>query len=161
MTGDKFLPELHLKQTGFTYSTCGPFTKHCDRIQKFRETGNLRHLYGNALDKACFANNSEYSYSKDLRKRTISDKVLRDKVYEIARERNYDGYQRALTSMVYMFFVKKAGSEITVNKELTEELHKPVIEKIKRRKVYERFKDNVWAADLAEMGPLSTKNKRV
>ena len=52
-TGEKFMTELHLKQPGFTYSTSGPFTKHHERIQKFRETGNLKHLYRNGLDKAC------------------------------------------------------------------------------------------------------------
>ena len=55
LTGDKFIPELHLKQPGFTYSACGPFTKHLERIQKIRETGYLKHLYRNQLDKACFA----------------------------------------------------------------------------------------------------------
>ena len=54
LTGDKFMPELHLKHPEFTYSDCGPFTKHCERIQKFRETGNLKHLYKNELDKALF-----------------------------------------------------------------------------------------------------------
>ena len=53
LTGDKFMPELHLKQPEFTYSACGPFTKHCERIQQFREMGNLKHLYRNELDKAC------------------------------------------------------------------------------------------------------------
>ena len=96
LTGDKFMPELHLKQPGFTYSTCGPITKHCERIQKFRETDNLRHLYGNELDKACFAYNAPYSDSKDLAKRTISDKILRDRPYAIARNCNHGGYQRAL-----------------------------------------------------------------
>ena len=52
MTGEKFIPKLHLRQPGFTYSACGPFTKHCERIQKFRETDNLKHLYGNELGKA-------------------------------------------------------------------------------------------------------------
>ena len=50
LTGDKFMPELHLKQPGFTYSACGAFTKHRKRIQKFRETGNFKHLYRNELD---------------------------------------------------------------------------------------------------------------
>ena len=54
---------------------------------------------------------------------------------------------------------KKTGSEVGVNEELAEELHKPVIKKFKRRKVYSRFKDNIWAADLAEMGSLSSKIK--
>ena len=49
LTGDKFIPELHLKQPGFTYSACGPFTKYRERIQKFRETGNFKHLYRNEL----------------------------------------------------------------------------------------------------------------
>ena len=55
LTGDKFMSELYLKQPGFTHSACGSFTKHCERIQKFRETDNLKHLYRNELDKACFA----------------------------------------------------------------------------------------------------------
>ena len=65
------MPKLHLKQPGFTYSACGPFNKHCERIQKFKETGNLKHLYRNELDKACFVHDAAYSDSKDLAKRTI------------------------------------------------------------------------------------------
>ena len=77
MTGDKFIPELHLKQPGFTYRACGPFTKDRERRQKFRKTGSLKHLYRNELDKACFAHDAAYSDSKDLVKRTISDKILK------------------------------------------------------------------------------------
>ena len=66
LTGDKFMPEFHLKQPGFTYSACRPFTKHRERIQKFRETGNLKHLYRNELYKACFAHDAASSESKDL-----------------------------------------------------------------------------------------------
>ena len=95
------MPELHLKQPGFTYSACGPFTKHRERIQKFRETGNLKHLYRNELDKACFAHNTAYSESKDLAKRTVSDKTLINRAYEIVRSCGYDGYQRTLVNMVY------------------------------------------------------------
>ena len=78
LTGDKSMPELHLRQPGFTYSTCGPFTKHCERIQKFRETGNLKGIYNDELDKACFSHDTAYSDSKDLDNRTasISDKIL-------------------------------------------------------------------------------------
>ena len=129
LTGDKFMPELHLKQLEFTYSACGPFTKNCERIQKFRETGNLKHLYRNELDKACFAHDTAYSDCKDLAKRTILDKILKDRAHEIARNRNYDGYSRALASMVYTFFDQKAGSGISVNEKLAEELHKPIIMK--------------------------------
>ena len=67
--------KLHWKQPGFTYSACGPFTKHWERIKKFRETGNLKHLYRNQLDKVCFVHDTVYSESKDLAKRTISDKI--------------------------------------------------------------------------------------
>ena len=63
--------------------------------------------------------------------------------------------------MFYQFFDKKTGSGISVNEPLAEELHKPVIKKLKTRKVYARYKDNIWAADLAEMGSLSSKNKNV
>ena len=87
LTGDKFMPNWHLKQLGFTYNACGPFTKHCERIQKFKETGNLKHLCRNQLDKACFAHDPAYCDSKDLSKRTISDDILKDRAYEIARNR--------------------------------------------------------------------------
>ena len=89
----------------------------------------------------------------------ISDKILKGRDYEIARNRNYDGCQRALASMIYKSFDKETGSRISVNEQLAEELQKPVIKKHKRRKVYARFKDKIWAADLAEMGSLSSKNK--
>ena len=71
MTGDKFMPELHLKQPGFTYMACVSFTEHHERIQKFRETGNLKHLYRNELDKTCFTHDAAYSDSKDSAKTTI------------------------------------------------------------------------------------------
>ena len=88
-------------------------------------------------------------------------KILKDRAYQIARNRNYDGYQRALASMIYKFFDKKKGSDITVNEQLVEELHKPIIKKVKRRRVYTRFKGSIWAVDLAEMESLSTNNKIV
>ena len=155
------MPELHLKEPRFTFSAYGLYTNHCERIQKSRETGNLKHLYRNELNKACFAHDAAYCDSKDLAKRTISDKILKDRAYEIARNRGYDGYQRALASMVYKFFDKKTGSGASVNEQLAEEVHKQVTKKFKRRKVYARFKDNIWAADLAEMESLSSKNKNV
>ena len=128
------MPEMHLKQTGFTYSACGPFTKYCKRIQKFKEAGNLKYLYRNELGKTCFAHDAAYSDSKDLAKEAIWDKILTDRAYEIARNHKYHGYQRALASMIYKIFDEKTGSEVSVNEELAEELHKPVIKKIKRRK---------------------------
>ena len=130
------------------------------RIQKIREAGKLKHLYKNKLDKACCAHDAAYSDSKELAKITISDKILKDRAYEIATNHNYKGYQRALTSMVYKCFDKKIRSGISVNEQLAEELHKPVIIKLKK-KVYARFKDYILAANLAEMGSLPSKNKNV
>ena len=95
-TGDKFIPRLHLKHPGFTYSAGGPFTKHCERIQKFRKTSNLKHLYRNELEKACFAHDAAYSDSKYLAKRTSSDKILKNRASKVARNCNYDGCKRAL-----------------------------------------------------------------
>ena len=100
LNGNKLLPELHLKQLGFTYSACGPLTKHGDRIQKFREWGNLKHLYRNELGKACFVHNARNSDCKRLPKR---DTVFQIRYWKIQLMK-YDGYQRALASMVYNFF---------------------------------------------------------
>ena len=113
MVGDKFIPEVHLRQpargalhAGFTYSACGPFTKNKERIQKFKETGDTSYIYKNELDKACFQHDMAYGDFKDLAKRTAADKVLRDKAFKIASDQKYDGYQRGLASMVYKFFDK-------------------------------------------------------
>ena len=114
LTRDKFMLELYLKQPRFTYNACGPFTKQGERIQEFRKTDNLKHLYRNELDKASFAHDG------NLAKRTISDKILKDRAYEVARNRNYNGYQRPLASMVYKFFDKKTRSGISVNEQLAE-----------------------------------------
>ena len=101
---DKFMPEMHLKQPGFTCSACGPFTQNKERIEKFMQTGNTDFIYRNELDKACFQHDMAYGKTKDLVERTQSDKVLKDKAFEIASNPNYDGYQRELASMVYNFF---------------------------------------------------------
>ena len=130
LTGYKFLPELHVKQLRFTYFPSGTFTKHRERTQKFRKKRNLKHFYRNELDKASFAYDEAYSDTKDLAKRTISDKVLKDKVYYRARICNFDGYQRVLASRVYKSFDKKTRPEISVNEQLAEVLHKPASKKL-------------------------------
>ena len=120
------------------------------------------------LIKLVFQHDSAYADYKDLINRTKSDKILRDKAYNIASNPEYDGYQRGLASMVYKFFDKKSmGSG--VKKDMTkssslilaDELHKPVIRKFKKIKVYLQFKDNVWGVDLADMQSLSKKNKGI
>ena len=106
LAGDKFMPEMHLRQPGFTCSASGPFTENKERIQKFKETGDLRYNYRNKSDKAYFQHDMAYGDFKDLTKRTAADKVLRDKA-NIAKDLKYDEYQRGLASMVYKFFDKK------------------------------------------------------
>ena len=126
---DKFLPEMHLKQSGFTDSACGPFTKNKEIIEKFMQTGNTDFIHKNELDKACFQHDMAYGKSKDLVKRIQSDKILKDETFKTASNPKYDYYQRGLVSMVYKFFDKKSkGSGIFANEpnyELANELHKP------------------------------------
>ena len=118
LAGDKFMPEMHLKKPGFTYSACGPFTKNKERIQKFKETGDASYIYKNELDKTCFQNDMAYGDFKDVKRRTASDKVLRDKAFNITKNPKYDGYQRGLASMVYNFFDKKSKGSGIANNEI-------------------------------------------
>ena len=180
LAGDKFMPEMHLRQPQFVYSACGPFTRHKERIKEFKRTGDTRYIYRNELDKACFQHDSAYTDHKDLINRTEADTVLRDKAYDIASNPEYDGYQRGLASMIYKFFDKKSmaepsslertGSGIATagpsalarsSSLLADELHKPIINKFNKRKVYSQFKDNIWGVDLADMQSLSRKNKGI
>ena len=124
-----------------------------ERIQKFKETGDSRYIYQNERDKACFQHDMTYGNFKNLTRRTSSDKILRDKAFNIANNPKYGGYQRGLASMVYKFFDKKTSggtvkNENISNKELAEELHKPIIRKFNKRKVQSPFIDNIWGADL-------------
>ena len=146
LTADKFMPETHLKDLKVgTYSACGRFTRHKDRINKFIQTGNTNCIYKNELYKACFAQDTAYNDFKDIKNRTAADKILRDKAYEIAKYPKYYGSQRGLASMAYKCFDKKtAGSgvkSIPQNEQLAEELHKTIIRKLKKRRVYSAFKD--------------------
>ena len=99
---------------------------------------------------------------KRLVKRTQSDKVFKNKAFKIASNPKY-GYQRGLASMVYKFFDKKSSGSGIANKnyQLANELHKPIIRKFKKRKVYSSFRDNIWGVDLADMQSLSRYNKGI
>ena len=97
LLGDEFVPEMHVRQPGFTESACGPFTKNKKRIQKFKEKEEIQDIYENEFDKACFKHNMAYGDFKDLPRRT-------DKAFNIAETPTYDEYQRGLASMVYNFF---------------------------------------------------------
>ena len=110
------MPEMHLKQPGYTYSDCRPFTKNKERIKIFKETGDTKYIYRNELDKACFQHDMAYGDFKDLARRTASDKVLRDKAFNIAKNPKYDGYQRGLASMVYKFLIKSREVVVLIMK---------------------------------------------
>ena len=146
LAGNKFMPEMHLKQPGFTYSACGPFTRNKERIEKFMQIGNTDFIYKNELDKACFQHDMAYGKSKDLATRTQSDQVLRDKMFKTASDPKYDGYQQGLVSLVYKFFDKKSsesGIATEPNYQFTNELHRQIIRKFKRWKVYLSFRENI------------------
>ena len=142
LAGDKFMPEMHLKQLGITYNACRPITKNKERIQKFKETGDTSHIYKKELDKTCFQYDMAYGDFKDLKRRTFSDKVFRDKAFNIAENPKYDEYQRGLASIVYNFFDKKskgsgvANNEIKQNLQLTKELHKLIIRNFKKNTLF-------------------------
>ena len=112
-----------------------------------------------------------YGDFKDWARRTASDKVLRDKAFNIAKNSKYGGYQRSFASMVYKFFYKKSASVtdksakgggvnnvIKQNEQLAEKLHKPIITKLEKIKAYSSFKQNIWGADLADMQLMSKFN---
>ena len=132
---DRYMPEMHLKQPGFTYSACWSFTKNKGRIHKFRGTGDTSYIYKKELNKACFQHDMAHGDFKDIKRRTASDKILTDNAFNIAKNPKYGGYQRGIASMVYKFFDKKstgsgvANNDIKQNLQLAKELHKPIIRK--------------------------------
>ena len=123
LAGDKFMPEMHLKQRGFTYSACGPFTKNKGGIQKFTQTGNTDCIYKNDLDKACFQHDMAYGKYKDLNKRTQSDKVLRNK------------YQRWISKRTSFKKSKGSGIKSMPNQQLANELINQLLENLKKEKL--------------------------
>ena len=89
-------------------------------------------------------------------------KFKKNRAFNIAKDPKYDGYQRGLASMVYKFFDSKvSGSSAPQNEQLANELHKPIIKKFEKRRVYSTFKYNIWAVDLADMQLLSKYNKGI
>ena len=131
--GDKFMPEMNLRQPGFTYSASGSFIKYKERIQKFKQTKDSRYIYQNKPHKACFQHYVAYGDFKDLPRRTATDKALRDKAFHVAKIPKYDQYQRGLASMVYKCFDKNTSggavkSEFMSNQELVKEMYKQLLE---------------------------------
>ena len=150
------MSEMRLRQPGFTYSACGPFTKN--KKKEFKEAGDARCIYQNQLDKGCFQHDMAYGDFKDLNRRAATDKVLRDKAFNISKDPKYDGYQRGLASMVYK---KTSGSSMKniSNKELAGVLHKPIIRRFNKKKVHPPFIDNTQDGDLADMKLISKFNE--
>ena len=106
LAGDTLMPEMHLKQSGFTHSASDSFTKNKKRIKKVKETGNSSNIYQNTLDKICFQHDLAYGGFKDLNRRTAADKYYVIKHLKLLKIQNmiYDKYQCGLTSLVYNFF---------------------------------------------------------
>ena len=100
------MPEMHLRQPGFTYKACGPFTKNKERIKRIKETGDSRYIYQNKLHKACFQHDMTNGDFKDLARRTFADKLLLNKAFNIAKDPKYDRYQRDLAPVVYKLLDK-------------------------------------------------------
>ena len=129
------------------------------------QTGNTGIIYRNQLDKACFQHDMAHGKSKDLAKRTQSGKVLRDKAFKIASYPEYNSFQKGLASMVYKFFDKNSSGScvaaIEPNYQLANELHRQIIRRFKRRKIYSSFRENIWGVDLADMQSLSKYNKGI
>ena len=90
LAGEKSMSEMHLRQPEFTYSACGPFPKNQERKQKFKETGRSRYICQNELEKTCLKHAMAYGGFKDLSRRTVSDKLLRYKEFDIAKNPKYD-----------------------------------------------------------------------
>ena len=140
------MPEMHLKQSGFTYSACGPFTKNKERIKKFKETGDLRYTYQNELDKACFQHDMAYRDFKDLNRRTAADKILPEKYLMLLKIQNMvDINVDLLQWFIYFLIRKTSGSGIKniSNNKLAEKLQKPIIAKFNKRKVHSPFIRNI------------------
>ena len=109
------MSEIHLRQPRFTYSSCAPFIKSKERIQKSKETGDSRYIYQNYVDKTYFQHDVAHRDFKDLVRRTGSDKVFHDKACNIDKIPKHDGYQRAIASMVYKCFDKKTSGNSIKN----------------------------------------------
>ena len=99
---------MHLRQPGFTNSACGPFTKNKERIQKFKEIGDSRYIHKNKLDKSCCQHDMAFGDFKDF-PITTTDKLLRDKPFNIAKNLKYNGYQCKIASLLYKFFDKRSS----------------------------------------------------
>ena len=146
LAADKSVPEIHLKQPGFTYSACGPFTKKQKKNTKIKKTGDTNYIYKNELDKACFQHDMAYADIKDL---------LEKQFLITSWETKHIILQKILKMMVIkevllLWFINvliKNLLLVVVSLKIGE-LHKSIIRKCKKRKVYLSYKSNICGADL-------------
>ena len=148
------MPEIHLRQPGFTYSACRPLRKNKE-TQKFKETGDSRYIYQNKVDIACCQHDMVYPDFTYLSKRKASDKVLYDKAFNIAKNPKYNAYKCRLALMVQKFFDKKSSrvstsggtinSKIMSNQELAKKLYKTIITNMKKEKYTHLLKTTLGA----------------
>ena len=137
LAGEKFMPEMYLKQPGFTYSVCRPFTKDNERIQKFKETGDKNYIYKNKLDKVCFQHDMAYGDFRDLARRWMSKGACFYGLNFFDKKSTQPIDKSAAGSGVNMH----ANNKIKQNQrpldlathQLAEELHKPIIKKLKKQ----------------------------
>ena len=165
LAGDKFMTKKHLREPRITYSTCEPFTKIKERIQKFTETGDSKYIYHNELDKAYFQHDMAYCVFKDLARRTASDKILCNKVFNMLKICNIMDINVDMPQWSINFLRKNCRSGIKTedisNQQLAEELHKPIIRKFNKREVKSPFTDNIWVEELPDMQLISKFNNRI
>ena len=123
------MPEMHLRQPGFTYSAFGLFTKSKERIKKLKETGDFWYIYQTELDKACVQHDMADGDFEDLKRWTAAYKALHDKAFSIGKNPNYDDVE--LLQWFINFLIKRTSgsgmrNEKISNKELPEELNKKI-----------------------------------
>ena len=114
LAGNKFMPEMHLKQPGFAYRACGSFTKNKERIQKFKKTGDTKYIYRNDIDKACFQHDMEYGDFEDLAKRTASDKVWEKRHLILLKILNMMHIKESLLLWFTIFLIKSLQAVVLI-----------------------------------------------
>ena len=144
LAGDKFSPEMHLRQPGFTYSACEPLTKNKERIQNLKKH-EIRNIFIKTnYIKLAFSMTWLMEISKIYLQEQLLIKYYVIKYLTLLKNQNMMNiYQKGLASMVYKFFEKKNSSDgaksdiiSNQNQELAKELHKTIIKKSEKRKVY-------------------------
>ena len=159
LAGDKLMPEMHLRQPGFTYSACGPFTKNKERIKNLKKQVIQDIFIKTNFIKLVF----KIIWLMEILKIYLEERLLircyMIKHLILLKIQSMLGF----TSMAYTFFDKNTSggvikSEIMSNKELAKELHKLIIRKFEKQKVYSSFIGNIWGADLADMQLISKFN---